>query len=314
MTLEGLPFNPKSWQVYDQIDADVYCFFGVTALAAEVVAFGKLFGKTSVLISASDIDFSERYTLQSTDRNPWGMEGRIGHFVIHHADFIVVQNVSQGEVLKQRFGRTAPVIRNPIPIKSAESIGPRQSQRCVLWIGKSNDVKRPELCYELARRCPELPFLMIMNPGCRWIHKSVTSKRPSNVRIIEQVPFSESDELFRNAAVLVNTSRFEGFPYTFLQCGVHGVPILSLEVNPDGFLTGLYDCGIVAGGDMDKMADSLRLLYNSHEVACGYADRLNAYVRHYHEASGRVEELIECLQSISQERDQPNDSGRRQGL
>ena len=90
----------------------------------------------------------------------------------------------------------------------------------------------------------DLPFVMVMNRSVPKVWESVVQQLPANVRLLEKIPFSESDKLFEGALVLLNTSEFEGFPNTFLQAGKYGVPVLSLSVDPDEFIT-QTGCGLV---------------------------------------------------------------------
>jgi glycosyltransferase involved in cell wall biosynthesis len=83
------------------------------------------------------------------------------------------------------------------------------------------------------------------------------AKQIKNLEFIQRVPFHQIHEHFLQAKVFVNTSEYEGFPNTFIQACKCATPILSLNVNPDGFLNE-YKCGICCNSDWEKFVDSLR--------------------------------------------------------
>ena len=63
-----------------------------------------------------------------------------------------------------------------------------------------------------------------------------SSKRVPNFDFLGVIPFSEVQEYFSRAAILVNTSMFEGFPHAFIQAWEHYVPVVSLNADPDGLI------------------------------------------------------------------------------
>jgi glycosyltransferase involved in cell wall biosynthesis len=168
----------------------------------------------------------------------------------------------------------------------------------VLWIGRADrHDKRPLLCLELARRCPGIPFVMIVNPRDPEIAAEVHRTRPDHVRIIERVRPAEVEGLFRGARALVNTSSVEGFPNTFLQAGKWGAPVLSLEVDPDGILQH-EGCGLVAGGDLDRLANDVRTVWSDPSTAACLIECMADYLQRYHALDGRVAELDAVLKSM----------------
>ena len=50
-------------------------------------------------------------------------------------------------------------------------------------------------------------------------------------------PYGETMELIGRAVAVVNTSTFEGMPNVFLESWMRGVPVLSLQVDPDGIIS-----------------------------------------------------------------------------
>ena len=290
------PPTPHTTNVFADLQSDVVCAFGVNDLSASVVASCRKNHQKSVLFLASDQDLLEEYHYGSMVRGPHCDLGHYCWYALRNADQIVVQTEAQQALLAERFGRESTLIRNPLP--DAAPARPLSGERFALWIGRAEHAnKRPEMAIELARRCPEVPMLMVMNRSNADLYRELCAAAPANVQIVERVPFHEMDRYFASSAVLVNTSRREGFPNTFLQAASHGVPILSLLVDPDGFVTH-GDCGEACGDDIERLAAGLRRVWHDAEYARRLGEAGRSYVKQKHALEGRVDELAELLHTM----------------
>jgi glycosyltransferase involved in cell wall biosynthesis len=131
---------------------------------------------------------------------------------------------------------------------------------------------------------------MVLNRADLGRFREVISQKPANVQIYERIHFQEMDRLFKEAMVLINTSVFEGFPYTFLQAGKFGVPILSLEVDPDGFIQ-RYHCGKVAMGNKARLLEGLQELIGNPDLWRTCSKNIRDYVESRHELNSVVKQL-----------------------
>ncbi|MBL8848378.1 MAG: glycosyltransferase family 4 protein [Planctomycetaceae bacterium] len=264
--IQGGPTDP--WRPDERLRSlktDVYCTFGVQSHSATVLASARAAGRPCVLVLGSDGDLDERYTRESTFISPYGDAGHVCWRILQEADAIVAQTTAQAGMLRERFGREATVIRNPVDVAEwdarrmpAASVDECAGlERFVLWVGRAESVhKRPLVCLDVARRCPELQFLMIMNPRDPQVEASVRREAPPNVRILSAVPFARMPAVFARASAFVNTSSLEGFPNVFLQAAISRVPIAALEVGAE-FLQHI-GCGDYANGNLAALCDALR--------------------------------------------------------
>lgn len=295
------PPMPPTTDFYASLRPDVVCAFGVNEWSARVIASCRKHGQQSLLFLASDHDLLEEYYYGSPHRGPHQDLGHYCWYALHHADQIVVQTERQREQLRARFGRDGVLIRNPLPQPAAAPIPPElrdQPGPFMLWVGRAERAnKRPELCVELARRCPQVPFVAVMNRSDPSLFRELCAAAPPNMRIIESVPFDRIDAYFARSLALVNTSIREGFPNTFLQAAAHGVPILSLLVDPDNFIS-RNGCGVACGDDIERLAaETLRIASDKeHRDGMGAAGR--RYVAEHHDLEGRVDELADLLSAM----------------
>jgi len=295
---EKISTLPRPDLSFDPTPYDVVLCFGVNDRSAGVVAACRRHGVPCVLSVACDHDLSAEYFRGSTHRGPYGESGHLGYLALSRASAVMVQTEEQRELLERRIGREGVLIRNPIDL---ETLAPeRPGGPFALWVGRADSVqKRPDLCLELARGAPEIPFLMIMNRGMeQGLFEKLEASAPENVEIVERVSFTEVEGYFRTARVFINTSVLEGFPNTFLQAAKYEVPILSWQADPDGFLT-QEGCGIVAEGEMGAMTGGLEGLWydDGKNLEMGRAAR--AYAERYHALEARASELAALLESLT---------------
>jgi glycosyltransferase involved in cell wall biosynthesis len=230
---QGIPvvrfLHPKlstTWAALKRANADIYYTRSCSMLTGVVAAFCRRHGRRSVFASASDVDFVPRRQPLRFRRDRWMYE-----YGVRHADAIVAQNVFQQESCLANYGRRATVIPScyaPPDDAAADENGG------VLWAGTIRDYKQPELLLEIARRLPQHRFVMVGGPGgyrAQDVRYFEGVKREAqalrNVEFAGFVPYAGVEAYFNRARAFVNTSRFEGFPNTFLQAWARGVPTVS---------------------------------------------------------------------------------------
>lgn len=292
-------FSLRFWRA---MNPSIVCCFGNSPRSAEVIADCGRLGIQTVLCIASDEDISADYQPGNHNLSLYGMPKWKGHYTLLAADCIVAQTETQREIIRSRFGRPSVLIRNPVPVSPNDQLQwlPNEKREFVLWVGRSDNFnKRPLLFLELAKLCPNLEFLMVVNNSSTDIFDAILAEYPANLKIVEQVSPNDIWSLFRRAKVFVNTSNFEGFPNTFLQAGVTGTPIVSLEVDPDGMLS-KEGCGICAGGSLLTLKEAVTKLWNDVNKAQAISEICHRYILERHEVDGRIAELENCLEDLKQ--------------
>lgn len=294
--------RPQSIELFDQLDCDVVCCFKVSKLSASVVATCRERGLPSVLFLAHDEDVSPTYVFGSTHRHSRHEVDPLCWDALVGANRIVAQTRHQQELLSEHFGLSSRLIRNPVDLVAPLAAKPPAGAPHVVWIGRAeNAYKRPELCLELARRLSHRRFLMIAGRREPKLFDQLCRAAPGNVRIVERLDFAHAEAAIAAASAVINTSSREGFPNVFLQAAKHSVPIVSLEVDPDGFLSH-HGCGIVAGGDLGRMAEQLERVCTEPALAASLGQTARRYVTAHHDLDGRVDELAVLLDEMAAEK------------
>lgn len=286
------------------LQADVFLCFGVHRQTATAVATARAARRRSVVFLGADSDLDPRYTADSAYISPYGERGGVCWYALHHADHVVAQTAWQQTALAERFGRQALVLPNPIDLAEWDAAlaadrplpGLEDLPRYALWVGRADSFhKRPLVCLELARQCPEVPFVLVVNPREPAIQQRLHRDRPENVRLVPQVPFAEMPRVFRRAAVYVNTSSpaYEGFPNVFLQAAASGVPIASLEL--DAGFVGRSGAGSVACGDVQRLAEYVRRMWHHPAEARALGHQGRQFVQQHHDAAAIAQRLAEAI-------------------
>lgn len=226
--LESLFVFFSVFRLLKKVDADIYIDRGASGpISFELALFCKFFGRRYLHMVAHDSDVDGGYMKKHK------ILGIFHYFALKMADFISFQNEYQRKFL-QGFFHNVGKIKNsfPIPIDS------ERKGSSMLWIGSTYAFKRPMLFLDFAKSFPSEKFTMIIRVHDKKFFSNIKDAAApiKNIEIIPDVSFFDIDRYLLAAKFLINTSEAEGFPNIFIQSAINGVPILSLEVNPDGFL------------------------------------------------------------------------------
>ncbi len=216
------------WRRLSEVDADIYYYRSASMWVGVLAEFCRRRGKRLVYAGASDKDFVPgiggqiRYA-----RDRWLYRRGLAQ-----AHAIVAQNAAQAESCRAVHRREAVII--PSCYRPPPPAAPERKD-VVLWVGTVYEDKRPELFLELAKRLPERRCVLIGGPrrGAEAFYEGIRAQAAAvpNVEFTGFLPLEQVEPWFDRARVLVNTSRYEGMPNTFLQAWARGVPtVATVEV------------------------------------------------------------------------------------
>jgi len=262
------------------IDADVYLHAGAGVEAGAYALICRLLRRRFLYVVASSADLCEAAGQVA------GPLRRLFPLGVRLADAVICRTEEQRAWLRSRYGRLGLLIRTGHPAPETRPAGSIGAKPSVLWVGRAHPLKQPELFLDLVERLPNERCVMVI--GRDAAHQELLGRvraraaRLSNLTLQEDVPWGEVGRFFDGAKLLVNTSTYEGFPNTFVQAALRGVPILSWSVDPDGVLVQQH-MGRCARGSFDRLVEAAVGLCTCDAARADMSRRALAYARDHHD-------------------------------
>ena len=233
----GLPllrfFHPRwtgMWSALRRADADVYYTSCAGMQVGLVALFCRRFRKRFVFRVASDTDCDGSQLLVPFARDRW-----LYAYGLRRADAILVQSASQAAALQRNYGLTGRVAG--MMVEQAEPAASRDID--ALWVSNIRREKRPDRILELADRLPGAQIHMVGGslPNAEALFNDVkqAAAARSNVSFHGRLSYWGTNRMYARAKILVNTSDVEGFPNSYLQAWIRGVPVVTL-IDPDSVI------------------------------------------------------------------------------
>ncbi len=188
-------------------------------------------------------------------------------------------------------------------LEPAADVSARSPRPSVLFIGRLDPIKRPWVFAELARRFPQVDFLMLGQPhfsgegaGTGWL-----TNAPPNLHVLAHVEGRRKAELLAAAWVLVNTSIHEALPTSFIEALHCGVPLLACQ-DPEevasrfGVYVGRFDGDGMAA--LPNFVDGLGQLLEDGELRERLGEAGRDWARTYHTRTRFLEEFISLAERL----------------
>ena len=276
----------KIWSALKKADADIYMDEACSLGTALYALFCKKNDRKFVYRTAHTRECDGTYFRQ------YAFRGKAVLWAFRSAHKLLVQNEIDSENLFRTTQLPSTVICGTMRLPEIR----HQDRDTILWVARSAGVKQPELFFKIAKEIPEEHFTMICPKATgddrydKLIAKAETIK---NLEFIQGVHFHGLDSFFARARIFVNTSESEGFPNTYIHACKCAIPILSLKVNPDGFLD-KHQCGMCANNDWNRFKDMLNKLLEP-ETNNFYGGNGRRYVEETHDIRKIAEKYKEIF-------------------
>ena len=263
------------WRAMREADARAYIFRGGGPQLLVGDLFCRAHRRKLVFSAASDQDFD----FNRPDRTRANL--RAYRAALRGADLTVVQRRDQGELARE--AGLSPIELIPSFAEPADPTG--SEPEAFLWVGRLVDYKRPLEYVRLAESLPDARFRMVWfatneTPEQLVAEVEAAEERLPNFEIVPQQPRGELLELISHSSAIVSTSRAEGMPNTFLEAWARGIPVVSLEFDPDGVIAekGL---GLVAHSARE-LSEAVARVWNNGELRAEMGRRARSHVSEIH--------------------------------
>jgi len=284
------------WRRMKEADADLYIYHagssGITSI------FGMLNQKKIIKSIASDAEVTGE-TIIKKDNVVW-LLGKIGTWIdIKLSEEVISQNTFQKSKLKSRFKVDSPIIKNAFFIPPQCCINHKHNY--VLWVGMIRSVKQPYLFLKIAKLFNRYKFIMIGGEGeSPELFKKIKNdaKKIQNLDFIGHVPHEKIFDYYKKAILLINTSKIEGFSNVCLEAWMHSIPVVCLNVDPDGIIT-KYELGYYSK-NYEQMINDIKVLLDDKELRQTMGENGRRYTEENHDIKSIANEYENLFNDLFQ--------------
>ena len=230
---------PRLYAMLRREAPDVIYQRGLLPYTGVAALYARRSGAHLIFHAAHDDDVRQTPIARPVRNRLRAIDRRLGLYGLRHADSVVVQSAQQATQLESAFGlHAAAIMRNFHP--APPEVGTKPNEINVLWVANFKPAKRPEAFVALAERFRERPDVRFHMVGAcadsRYDPLRERMGRLENLMYHGALDMEAVNGLLTRARVFVNTSESEGFPNTYIQAWQRNVPVLTLEIDPDGVL------------------------------------------------------------------------------
>jgi glycosyltransferase involved in cell wall biosynthesis len=276
---------------FDELKPDVIYIMGLCPHILEIARYCRKNNVRFIFKAAHDMDFggetNDKAAFEKWACRPLKEMQELYELV----DLFLVQTPFQQKILRQHFGKDAEIILNPLVL---HDVSPAEKKYDLLWVGKNNHFKRPELLRSVAELLPQNSFCMICNNFDPASWEQLKASLPQNVELIESVPADKMTDYYNASRIFLSTSVYEGFPNTFLQAASCKVPVISMCSNPNGMLT-VYNAGMLTGENVETCVNAIKELSGDEKKYKTMSEAAFAYVLQFHESGKIISRVNEIL-------------------
>ena len=248
-------FHPRATKLLSALmaaDAEIYYQSPAGAYTGITGWFSRASDRQFIFRVASDSDCEREH-----GRIQFWRDRKLYNYGLRRANLVAAQTEYQSRLLRENHHIDSHVVNMMVEAPRGDGNAPKDID--VLWVSNMRALKRPEPALELARQLPRVKFTLVGGPmpGGQTYHDDVmaAAARLPNVTMLGPVRYRDTGALFDRAKIFLNTSSIEGFPNTFLQAWIRGVPVVTF-FDPDG-LTQRLSLGRVATS-VDDMREAIR--------------------------------------------------------
>jgi glycosyltransferase involved in cell wall biosynthesis len=292
----------RLYKILYSICPDVIYQKGASALISAAALYSRRFGSKIIWHFSSDRNVVIKEKISKIFQFNRYIENKLFQYGIKNAHEIIVQTNFQKLAVK-KFNQKARLhlIRNFHPFHDGNDLKKKKNQ--VVWVGNFKRLKQPELFIELSKtlwvKNMDIKCIMIGAPtkypnGYQKILEKKIKEVP-NLEWLGKLPIDIVNKKINESTILVNTSKWEGFPNTYIQAWMRGIPVVTLNCDPDNII---HNFGIgLNSGSYEKLVDDVINLLKNHDRRLEMGKKAKKYAMANHSLNN-LDKLIKIITSV----------------
>ena len=185
---------------------------------------------------------------------------------MRNSEIIVNQTLDQKESTAHHLKKNGIVIPNYFPFLPKKE----KKENLILWMSSISVNKQPELFFKLIRNIDLQSWqaTLVGSTANESYSEFILDKcRELSIDFPGKIEFQDSYKIYQKAKLYINTSKnkADGLPNSFIQSWLAGIPVLSLNHNPNSWLE-KYKIGYCFNGDFDKLKEKVQYLINNPSI------------------------------------------------
>lgn len=287
--------------IFRRIDASIYISRGLFFSLATAL-YCKLYRRKSVYMVALSTDCTPVIWSVFKGLKKRGIKLRVisllNQLGMCIADKVTAQSEHQKHLLNKNFGIKSVIIENGMSIP--RNLPKKEHPPIVLWLASLKRWKQAEIYVEVAKQYQGLDckFILAGRSSDKGYLEELLQQMQGllNIEYVGGVTFEESNRLIGHAGIFVNTSKYEGFPNTFIQAWMRETPTVSLNVDPDDVIKknklGFHS------GSFEQMVKDVRFLVQNKRVREETGRKAREYAIREHDFGKIAPKYIELIEKM----------------
>jgi glycosyltransferase involved in cell wall biosynthesis len=229
--------------------------------------YANKYGKKMIFHVAQELDVNLEEEKEHRKINP--IDLRLKNYGINNATNIIAQTENQNSLLKQFFNKSADeVIYNFQPFER-ESSNSKENEINICWIANVKPNKRPQVLIDIAKGVKNRSDIKFTMMGKMMLNSADEEnfysqiKEVGNIFYAGELSIDDVNKYICESDLLISTSVSEGFSNTFIQAWLRGVPVFSMNSNPDYLFDKYSFLGQFFDGKIDELLKDLEIFKKS---------------------------------------------------
>jgi glycosyltransferase involved in cell wall biosynthesis len=206
------------------------------------------------------------------------IDRKLFKYGIKNAHVIIAQT---GYQAKRAFGinkkAAIEIVRNFHP--SPKNISNIDKKKKITWVANFKRLKQPEIFIALSKKLLEkkldIQCVMIGSPAShREKYQKMLEVEINNTPILKwfgKQPLEVVNKHLEESMLFVNTSKWEGFPNTYIQAWMRKTPVVALSCDPDNQISE-FGLGL-RSGSFEQMIEDVIFLIKSDDKRIAMGER-----------------------------------------